>query len=110
MHVFAAAWRGGAHPQSRLAGLLSEAAETDGVEQRFVDVRRVQSATALSQGEPAVLERLIERLEIRPGAGRQVRDANWVAAVREQGIQWLVTFGAAEFARFADVIDIEVAV
>jgi len=41
------------------------------------------------------------------GSGRQVHDANVVATMLEHGIRRLLTFNAADFRRFARIIDIE---
>jgi predicted nucleic acid-binding protein len=41
------------------------------------------------------------------GSGRQVHDANVVATMLEHGVRRLLTFNAADFRRFARIIDIE---
>jgi predicted nucleic acid-binding protein len=57
-------------------------------------------------GRP-VLDRLCDLLIAHPGGGRQVHDANVVATMLEHGLRRLLTFNAADFRRFAPIIDIE---
>lgn len=71
------------------------------------DVRRFQASFETAQEGPAVLERLLDLLAATPGAGRQVHDANLVAAMLVHGIKRLLTFNAADFHRFKDHVQVQ---
>jgi predicted nucleic acid-binding protein len=73
----------------------------------IADVRRFQQVFYVAEGRPVVLERLLALLATHHGAGRQVHDANIVATMLEHGIHRLLTFNAADFRRFAAIIDLE---
>lgn len=60
------------------------------------DVRRFQRVFHVAEDGPAVLDRLLELLGTRYGAGRQVHDTNIVATMIEHGINRLLTFNAAD--------------
>jgi predicted nucleic acid-binding protein len=53
------------------------------------------------------LDRLVALLGAHLGAGRQVHDTNIVATMLEHGIYRLLTFNAADFRRFAGIIQLE---
>jgi hypothetical protein len=55
---------------------------------------------------PGIFERLLSLLTDRPIAGKQVQDANPVAAMLEHGVSQLVTFNAGNIQRFGDMIEI----
>ncbi len=71
------------------------------------EVRRFQSSFEVVEEGPAVLERLLRLLAMYPGVGKQVHDANLIAAMLVQGIHRLLTFNAADFRRFAGAIEID---
>jgi predicted nucleic acid-binding protein len=54
-----------------------------------------------------VLERLLQLLAAYPGAGKQVHDANLVAAMLVHGVGRLLTFNATDFQRFAGAVEID---
>jgi predicted nucleic acid-binding protein len=70
------------------------------------DARRFRSAFEMTSDGPEVFERLLSLLATRPVAGRQVHDANLVAAMLEHGISRLLTFNAGDFQRFAGTIEV----
>lgn len=57
---------------------------------------------------PPVWDRLLELTRTYSFGGRQVHDANIVATMIAHGERRLLTFNAADFRRFADVIEIVV--
>ena len=71
------------------------------------DIRRFQAAFEIAGDGSAVFERLVALLTMYPGSGKQVHDANLVAAMLESGVTPLLTFNAADFRRFAGAIEIE---
>jgi predicted nucleic acid-binding protein len=71
------------------------------------DVRRFRAIFGVAGEGADVLSRLLDLLAASRGAGRQAHDANIVATMLEQGIRRLLTFNAADFRRFARVIDVE---
>jgi predicted nucleic acid-binding protein len=73
----------------------------------ITDVRNFRAAFDVAEEHPSVLDRLIDLLAVHRGSGRQVHDANIVATMLENGIRRLLTFNAADFRRFARIIDIE---
>ena len=56
----------------------------------------------------ALDDRLLALLATYPAAGRQVHDANLVAAMLTHGVTRLITFNDGDFRRFANEIEIEV--
>jgi predicted nucleic acid-binding protein len=72
----------------------------------IADVRRFQSSFAVADEGPANLERLLELLAAYPGAGKQVHDANLVAAMLVHGIHRPLTFNAVDFQHFASEVEI----
>ena len=56
---------------------------------------------------PEVRARLLQLLAAYRVAGKQVHDANLVATMLAHGITRLLTFNAADFNRFADIITVE---
>lgn len=73
----------------------------------IADVRKFRAIFDVAEERPSVLDRLLGLLAAHRGSGRQVHDANIVATMLEHGIRRLLTFNAADFRRFARVIDIE---
>ncbi|HTB45835.1 MAG TPA: hypothetical protein VK741_19595 [Acetobacteraceae bacterium] len=73
----------------------------------IADVRRFQSSFEVAEEGPAVLEQLLRLLAAYPRAGKQVHDANLVAAMLVHDIRCLLTFNGADFRRFAGAIEIE---
>jgi len=73
----------------------------------IADVRRFQSSFEVAGEGPAVLEQLLRLLAVYPGAGKQVHDANRVAAMLVHDVRCLRTFNGADFRRFAGAIEIE---
>jgi predicted nucleic acid-binding protein len=73
----------------------------------IADVRRFQQVFCVAEDQPAVLDRLLALLGAHLGAGRQVHDTNIVATMLEHGIHRLLTFNAADFRRFAGIIEFE---
>ena len=73
----------------------------------IADVRRFQQVFYVAEDRPVVLDRLLDLLAAHLGAGRQVHDANIVATMLEYGIHRLLTFNAADFRRFAGIIELE---
>ena len=73
----------------------------------IADVRRLQQVFYVAEDRPAVLDRLLALLGADFGAGRQVHDTNIVATMIEHGIYRLLTFNAADFRRFAGIIELE---
>ncbi len=71
------------------------------------DVIRFRSEFHLSDERPDQLDRLLRLLSRYPGAGKQVHDANLVAAMQSVGITRLLTFNTADFRRFASLITLE---
>jgi predicted nucleic acid-binding protein len=71
------------------------------------DVRRFQQVFYVAEERPAVLDRLLALLGAHFGAGRKVHDTNIVATMLEHGIYRLLTFNAADFRRFAGIIELE---
>ena len=67
----------------------------------------VQRFTVLEDG-PAIWEQLVELSRRFTFGGRQVHDANIVATMLAHGERRLLTFNAADFQRFAKVIEIVV--
>ncbi len=54
-----------------------------------------------------MLHQLLHLLEVYPGAGKQVHDANIVATMLEHGLPRLLTFNTADFRRVAGLIELE---
>jgi predicted nucleic acid-binding protein len=73
----------------------------------IADVQRFQQIFCVAEDRPAVLDRLVALLGAHLGAGRQVHDTNIVATMLEHGIYRLLTFNAADFRRFAGIIQLE---
>jgi predicted nucleic acid-binding protein len=73
----------------------------------IADVRRFQQVFYVAEDRPVVLDRLLALLGAHFGAGRQIHDTNIVATVLEHGIYRLLTFNAADFRRFAGIIELE---
>lgn len=73
----------------------------------IADVRRFRTVFPIAEERPNVLDRLLDLLAVHNGSGRQIYDANIVATMLEHGIRRLLTFNAADFRRFARIIDIE---
>ena len=73
----------------------------------IADVQRFQQIFYVAEDRPAVLDRLVALLGAHLGAGRQVHDTNIVATMLEHGIYRLLTFNAADFRRFAGIIQLE---
>jgi len=73
----------------------------------ITDVRRFRAAFDVAEERPNVLDRLLLLLTTHSSSGRQVHDANIVATMLEHSIRRLLTFNAADFRRFALIIDIE---
>ena len=73
----------------------------------IADVQRFQQVFYVAEDRPAVLDRLLALLGAHLGAGRQVHDTNIVATMLEHGIYPLLTFNAADFRRFAGIIQLE---
>ena len=73
----------------------------------IADVQRFQQVFQVAEDRPAVLDRLLALLGAKFGAGRQVHDTNIVATMLEHGIYRLLTFNAADFKRFAGIIQLE---
>jgi predicted nucleic acid-binding protein len=71
------------------------------------DVRRFRATFDVAAEGPSVLDHLLDLVAAHRSAGRQVHDANIVATMLENGIRRLLTFNAADFRRFARIIDIE---
>jgi predicted nucleic acid-binding protein len=73
----------------------------------IADVQRFQQVFYVAEDRPAVLDRLLALLGAHFGTGRQVHDTNIVATMLEHGIYRLLTFNAADFRRFAGIIQLE---
>ena len=73
----------------------------------IAEVRSFRAAFDVAEEKLGVLDRLLHLLAAHRGSGRQVHDANVVATMLEHGIRRLLTFNAANFRRFARIIDIE---
>jgi predicted nucleic acid-binding protein len=77
----------------------------------IADVQRFQQVFYqvfyVAEDRPAVLDRLLVLLCAHLGAGRQVHDTNIVATMLGHGIYRLLTFNAADFRRFAGIIQLE---
>jgi toxin-antitoxin system PIN domain toxin len=73
----------------------------------IADVQRFRTVFSIAEERPNVLDRLLDLLAVHNGSGRQIHDANIVATMLEHGIRRLLTFNAADFRRFARIIDIE---
>jgi predicted nucleic acid-binding protein len=73
----------------------------------IADVRRFQQVFCVAEDRPAVLDRLLALLGAHFAAGRQVHDTNIVATTLEHSIYRLLTFSAADFRRFAGIIELE---
>jgi len=72
----------------------------------IADVRRFQSIFEVAYPGRGGLDRLLDLLAAGRGVGRQVHDANIVATMLEFGIRRLLTFNAADFHRFANLIEL----
>jgi predicted nucleic acid-binding protein len=77
------------------------------METAIADVRRFRQVFHVAEDRPVVLDRLLTLLGAHYGAGRQVHDTNIVATMLEHGISRLLTFNAADFRRFARIIELE---
>jgi predicted nucleic acid-binding protein len=73
----------------------------------IADVRRFQQVFYVAEDRQVVLDRLLALLGAYFSAGRQVHDTNIVATMLEHGIRRLLTFNAADFRRFARIIELE---
>jgi predicted nucleic acid-binding protein len=72
-------------------------------------VQRVETFAArfeVAEDGPAIYDRWLELLQQVPIAGKQVHDANIVAAMLAHGITRLLTFNAADFRRFEPMITV----
>ena len=77
------------------------------METAIADVRRFRQVFHVAEDRPVVLDRLLTLLGAHHGAGRPVYDTNIVATMLEHGISRLLTFNAADFRRFARIIELE---
>ena len=73
----------------------------------IADVRRFRQVFYVAEDRQVVLDRLLALLGAQFSAGRQVHDTNIVATMLEHGIHRLLTFNAADFRRFAGIIQLE---
>ena len=74
----------------------------------IADVQEWQAAFNIAEDGPAVFDRLLQLLATHPGGGKQVHDANLVAAMLEHRITRLLTFNVADFRRFDRLIEVVV--
>lgn len=74
----------------------------------LTDVGRFERDYNVSEDGPEVFSELCRLLAHIPVGGKQVHDANIVATMRAHGITRLLTFNAADFRRFASLIEIVV--
>ncbi len=74
----------------------------------IADVHGWQAVFNIAEDGPGVFDRLLQLLATHPGGGKQVHDANLVAAMLEHRITRLLTFNAADFRRFGSVIEVVV--
>jgi len=65
------------------------------------DVTRFQGQYSVVEDGPAVTANLLTLLATIPTGGKQVYDANIVAAMQTYGLRRLLTHNVADFARFA---------
>jgi predicted nucleic acid-binding protein len=72
----------------------------------LADVMRLRTAFRVTTDLPDGFDRLLRLLEAHPGGGKQVHDANLVAAMLGQGIRRLLSFNAADFRRFEPLIEL----
>ena len=72
----------------------------------IADVQGLQAAFNVAEDGPGVFGRLLQLLATHPGGGKQVHDANLVAAMLEHRIARLLTFNAADFRRFEPLIEV----
>ena len=75
------------------------------IETAIADVRRFQQVFDVAEDSPIVLDRLLALLGAHHRAGRQVYDANIVATLLEHGVRRLLIPNAADFRRFAGIIE-----
>jgi predicted nucleic acid-binding protein len=73
----------------------------------IADVQTFRAAFGIAEERAGVLDRLLDLLAAQSGSGSRVHDANMVATMLEHSIRRLLTFNAADFRRFARIIDIE---
>jgi predicted nucleic acid-binding protein len=73
----------------------------------IADVRVFQASFEVVPEGREILERLLALLQTYPGSGKQVHDANLVAAMLVHGIRRLLTFNGSDFRRFAGEIELD---
>jgi hypothetical protein len=73
----------------------------------IADMRRFQQVFYVAEDRSVVLDRLLVLLGSHFGAGRQVQDTNIVATMLEHSVYRPLTFNAADFRRFAGIIQLE---
>lgn len=69
-------------------------------------VRQFETLFRIADENATVTARLLDLLERTPVGGRQVHDANIVAAMLSHGVTRLVTENTRDFKRFADLITV----
>ena len=74
----------------------------------IADVQGLQATFNVAEDGPGVFGRLLQLLATYPGGGKQVHDANLVAAMLERRVARLLTFNAADFRRFKPLIEVVV--
>jgi predicted nucleic acid-binding protein len=70
------------------------------------DIRQFQRHFRITSDTAAVTRALLALLEATQTVGKQVHDANIVAAMQVYGIRRLLTHNTDDFARFAHLIEI----
>jgi predicted nucleic acid-binding protein len=71
------------------------------------NAQRIRASVTLLGEDATTVARLVELLNRIPAYGRQVHDANIVATMLTNGVSTLLTHNVADFARYAELIQIE---
>jgi len=70
------------------------------------NVRAIRARTTLLAGDAKVTERLLGLLADVECGGRQIHDANVIAAMLVHGVGTVVTMNLDDFARFGGYVDV----
>lgn len=86
--------------------IWAEARRPISMRQALAEVRWMTEAFGILEDGEEVSERLFHLCQNYPVGGRQIHDANIVATMLAYGERRLLTFNAADFRRYGDLIEL----